>query len=314
MCTCDFVEGSWRTDCRPKAGGLQRTDDIVLMGANETIDRMAGSALDEERALVATLGGFTLEIAGARLVTNERIPVPRFNFVQEVRIAPARQSAFFEKALDHYFQRALRPTMRVPEPVPEHLDRGLRSFGFRPIAEPHSLLMVQNTSRSETASPSGARQAREDELDDVVAFWAPSKEAEELRRAVEVAWTHPNPGERLVPWVVERSGRPAAVALVHAHGDAWGIHAVATQPTSRGQGVATELVNGALGEVIPPGAWTALHAESSRLVRHLEPLGFQPARVSRIYELPASAALVLPRGASASGPLWRPPRAAPPPD
>ncbi|HTT45035.1 MAG TPA: hypothetical protein VMH38_03340, partial [Thermoplasmata archaeon] len=73
------------------------------------------AALATERQFVLTLGGFALELAGATLVTHEKLPVPRFNFVQELGVGRERQTTFFEHALDHYFQRALRPTFRVPD-------------------------------------------------------------------------------------------------------------------------------------------------------------------------------------------------------
>ena len=36
------------------------------------------AALEAERQFVFTLGGFALELAGAALVTHEKLPVPRF--------------------------------------------------------------------------------------------------------------------------------------------------------------------------------------------------------------------------------------------
>ncbi len=87
------------------------------------------AALDAERQFVLTLGGFALEVAGATLVTHERIPAPRFNFVQVEGVGAERQAAFFERALDHYFQRALRPTFRLPEPTPPTSTRGCGRSG-----------------------------------------------------------------------------------------------------------------------------------------------------------------------------------------
>ena len=84
------------------------------------------------RSFVVALGGFVLEFAGGALVTHERIAVPAFNYVDLDRLAPDRQTAFFERALDHYFQRAIRPSFRARRPVPAHVDRSLRAFGFVP--------------------------------------------------------------------------------------------------------------------------------------------------------------------------------------
>ncbi|MCI4367196.1 MAG: hypothetical protein L3K08_05550, partial [Thermoplasmata archaeon] len=63
-----------------------------------------------ERGFVRLLGGYTVGLAGGTLLVNERIPVPRFNIVQSVRVARTRQAQFFESALDHYFQRGVRPS------------------------------------------------------------------------------------------------------------------------------------------------------------------------------------------------------------
>ncbi|HYK93621.1 MAG TPA: hypothetical protein VEY07_06230 [Thermoplasmata archaeon] len=283
------------------------------MHPNETADGTVRRALEEERALVATLGGFTLEIAGGRLVTNERIPVPRFNFIQEVRVSPARQAAFFEKALDHYFQRALRPTIRVVEPVPAALERSLASLGFRPLADPHLLLVGKAAGGDQSADTSGARPAHESELEEVIGFWSSPREREELRRAVEVAWTHPNPDEQLVPFVVDREGL-AVAALVHRYLGIWGIHSVATQPVRRGRGLATALVQGALRTVGTPGEPIVIHSDSPRLADHLGPLGFQTGATFRVFELPSDAELALPRVPPDSTPRWRPPRGLTKPD
>ncbi len=283
--------------------------EIVTQSTPATIDL----ALEEERAFVESLGGYTLEIAGARLVTHERIPVPRFNFIQDVRVSAARQAAFFERALDHYFQRALRPTVRVAEPVEEHLDRGLRSFGFRPRAEPHCLLLARAPGRPRGNGTFALRRPEPEEVDLVVGFWAPEKEREELRRAVEVSWTRPNPGETLVPILAEREGRAVAAALVHVHRGISAVHAVATQPTSRGQGAATALVEAALTEVVPSGTPVAMHADSRRLVGRLESLGFAVVESHRAYDLPPEAALALPPLGPPGPPRWRPPRRPRPP-
>ena len=272
---------------------------------------LRGRARAEERAFVATLGGYALEIAGAHLVTHERIPVPRFNFVQGVRVAPSRQSAFFERALDHYFQRAIRPTFRVAVPVPAHLDSGLRSFGFVPRADLHALLLARARPRERPSGPARARVARDEDLDTVLAFWIPERDREELKRSVQVAWVHPNPDESMVPLLAERGSRRVAAALVHSSEGVFGIHAVATLPEARGQGVATALVGAALDDVIPEGAPVAMHSDSARLTRHLERLDFEVAETSRVYELPEGAELALPRVPPATKPLWRPPRERP---
>ncbi len=59
------------------------------------------AALREERELVLSLGGYALELAGGILVVNERVPVPRFNFIQYVRLHRNRQSTFLARARGH---------------------------------------------------------------------------------------------------------------------------------------------------------------------------------------------------------------------
>ncbi len=200
------------------------------------------AALDAERQLVLTLGGFSLEIAGAVLVLHEKIPVPRFNYVHVVDVGRERQAAFFERALDHYFQRALRPTFRAASPVPEHIDRGLRSFGFRAKPAPLVLLLGQ---RAPTVVPDPQFEVREParaEMGSVAAFWTGEKERPELVSALDVAQHHPNSRERLLPLLATRGGEPVSAAVVYRYRSSVGIHLVTTRPFARGQGGATALV------------------------------------------------------------------------
>ncbi|HTW40478.1 MAG TPA: GNAT family N-acetyltransferase [Thermoplasmata archaeon] len=268
------------------------------------------AALDSERQFVLTLGGLALEIAGATLVTHEKLPVPRFNFVQELGVGRERQSAFFERALDHYFQRALRPTFRVPTPVAPHVDAGLRRFGFRPRAAP-LVLMLDAPARRTTETPSGTvRPAEPAEVDLVASFWTAERERPEFRAALEVAWSHPNPHERLQPLLAERDGEVVAAAIVYRYRTAAGIHAVATRPAARGHGAASELVGYALAaDPVGAGLRYSIFSDSARLEHRLATLGFAAAREFREYELPADAQLAFPPAGPASGPRWRPPRA-----
>jgi GNAT superfamily N-acetyltransferase len=267
------------------------------------------AALESERQFVLTLGGFALEIAGANLVTHERLPVPRFNFVQELGVGPERQSAFFERALDHYFQRALRPTFRVPLPVAAHVDAGLRRFGFRPRASPLVLLLDNPDRVRSSESPEGVRVARPSELDLVASFWTTERERPTFRAALDVAWSHPNPHERLRPVLVFREGEAVTAALVYRYRSSAGIHAVATRPTARGQGAASDLVRFVLGgDPVGRDARYSAFADSSRLVHRLETLGFSSARSFQEYELPPTADLTLTSPGPAGPPRWRPPR------
>ncbi len=268
------------------------------------------AALREERELVLTLGGFALEQAGGVLVLNERIPVPRFNFVQNIRVHRNRQSTFLERALDHYFQRALRPTIRVERPVPDFLAESLRRLGFRPAA-PITLLVRRTASELPPPDPRfEVRAATEDEIPAVAGFWAGPAEREELVRALEVAVHHPNPDETVVPGIALRDGSPVSAALLHSDRGFVGVHAVVTRSTYRGQGAATALVSGLLRPPFLPETETpvAMWSENPRLGRHLAPLGFEVRREYSVYELGPGAELSVPAPAPPAPPRWRPPR------
>jgi GNAT superfamily N-acetyltransferase len=265
------------------------------------------AALDAERQFVLTLGGYALEMAGATLVTHEKLPVPRFNFVQELGVGAERQTAFFERALDHYFQRALRPTFRVPEPVAGHVDAGLRRFGFRPTAHPLALMLATGASPPTTAGAVSVRVAEFGEADLVASFWASERERPEFRTALEVAWSHPNPHEQLRPLLATLKDRVVASAIVYRYRSSAGIHAVATTPSARGQGAASDLVSFALREdPVGTGVRYSMFADSARLEARLEKLGFRSARRFQQYELPANAELALPPPGPPGPPQWRP--------
>lgn len=262
------------------------------------------------RAFVVALGGYALEFAGGVLVTHERIPVPIFNFVDEVSVAAERQTAFFERALDHYFQRALRPAFRVVPPVADHVDRTLRRFGFRPSPEPRVVLVAERgTGGPEVPADVDVRRAGDAEVAQVAAFWTHDRERDEFLRSLEVATGHPNPGERLVPVLARRSGAPVAAALVFTRGSLAEIHAVSTSPAERGQGVATHVVRRLLNGPESEGAThVAIASTTPRLSRRLAPLGFTEAMRQVEYVLPADARLELPDPGPPTPPRWRPPR------
>jgi GNAT superfamily N-acetyltransferase len=267
------------------------------------------AALEAERQFVLTLGGYALEIPGAALVTHERIPVPRFNFVQEMGVGPERQAAFFERALDHYFQRALRPTFRVPVPVPDHVDAGLRRLGFQPHDEALVLMLEEGPRERPRSSEVRVRIAERADLDAIASFWTGPGERAEFRSALDVAWNHPNPHERLVPLLATLEQVPVASALVYRYRSSAGIHAVATAPAARGRGAASELVGVAReSDPVGTGVRYSIFSDSARLERRLESLGFRRARAFQQYVLPTDAALqVLPAGPPGP-PRWRPPR------
>ncbi len=271
-----------------------------------------GSGLDPDLALhrsfIVALGGFVLEFAGGALVTHERIAVPSFNYVDLDRLAPDRQTAFFERALDHYFQRAIRPSFRARRPVAAHVDRTLRALGFAPAEEPWVVLRAGAPAAEGAGIPSlQLESVREGE--ELAPLWAHAREADELRRALEVLLDHPNPGEHLEAWVAREHGTVVGCALAYERDGGAGIHAVATQPAARGRGVATAMVRGALAHLADRGVQhTVLLSAVPRLGPRLAPLGFREVGRLVEYRLPANAALAMPPPGPPQPPRWRPPR------
>jgi GNAT superfamily N-acetyltransferase len=280
--------------------------------ASDPDDLEIDAALRAEREFVYTLGGFALELAGAALITHEKLPVPRFNFVQELGVGRERQTSFFEHALDHYFQRALRPTFRVPVPVSAHVDAGLRRFGFRPMGSLLVLMLSDGPVTAGSTPRSRVRVADHSDLDLIASFWTSERERPEFRAALDVAWAHPNPHEQLVPLVASLEGEDVSAALVYRYRAAAGIHAVATRPPARGRGAASDLVRFAVAhDVAGPGVRFSMFADSPRLERRLETLGFRSVRSFTQYELPPSVELAFPAPGPQLEPQWRPPRKAP---
>ncbi|HEY6237864.1 MAG TPA: GNAT family N-acetyltransferase, partial [Thermoplasmata archaeon] len=262
------------------------------------------------RGFTGALGGFALEFAGGTFVTHERLPAAAFNYVDDVRVAPDRQSAFFERALDHYFQRALRPTFRVGPGVPAHVDRSLRSLGFRLLPDPMVFLSATRNGAEVPAAPNvEVRESAEFEAGEAGALWTLERGREEFQRALDVAIHHPNPGERLVPLVARRGGRPVAAALAFTLGDVTEVHAIATYLGDRGQGIATALVARALRGPASAGSQVvSVLSTTPRLIDRLAPLGFREAGRFSEYDLPADATLAIPPPGPPSPPRWRPPR------
>lgn len=253
------------------------------------------------------LGGYALEIPGAILVTHEKIPSPRLNFVEVGSVAVDRQAAFFERALDHYFQRALRPRFRVSAPVPEHVDRGLRRFAFRPTPAPLQLLLAEEASPVPPDSTFEIRPAA-GETDLVASFWTEPTERAELHAAIEVAVHHPTPGEELTPLLAWKDGSAVSAALVYRAGPAAGIHLVTTRAEARGQGAASALVTYARTKLAPPVTTRfGLLSDSARTSAHLATLGFHEHASFVEYELPREAELALPPPGPPGPARWRPP-------
>jgi GNAT superfamily N-acetyltransferase len=279
-------------------GRMTRTD-----GAGELEADLA-----THRSFAVALGGFVLEIAGGSLVTHERIAVPAFNYVDLDRLAPDRLAAFFERALDHYFQRAIRPSFRAIRPVPPHVDRTLGSLGFVPGPDPWVVLRA--TSAGDPGAPEPPLKIESVRAGDELApLWAHEREQAELRRSLEVLLDHPNPGEHLDALVARENGPVVGCALVYERDGAAGIHAVATQPAARGRGVATAMVRSAMNRLSGRGVGrTVLLSAVPRLAPRLAPLGFHEVGQLVEYTLPTDAVLAVPPSGPPAPPRWRPPR------
>ncbi|MCI4319308.1 MAG: GNAT family N-acetyltransferase [Thermoplasmata archaeon] len=243
-------------------------------------------------------------------VVHEKIPFPRFNFVQEVDVQRERSTGFFEVALDHYFQRAIRPTFRVATDASVHAGATLELLGFH--RRPTELALLHTTTRGgrPTEEPSiEVRPARPEELESVVTSFASPPEQLELRRHLEVAWDRPGRQEKLTPLLGFRDGKPVVTALLHRYRSTTGIHGVATQPGARGSGVATALVRRAMaGDLTPEGGSIWLLSEHASLERHLAPLGFGKVASYTVFDLPPDAELSLPPPGPPTPARWRPPR------
>ncbi len=273
----------------------------------------AERVLRARRAFVQALGGYTLELPGASLVTHERVPVPMFNFVLAERIGPGRQSAFFERCLDHYFQRALRPTILTRIPVPPHLERGFEEFGFERAPDP--VVLLEAAGRHGEPPGTGLPEVREVAAKDIahlVHFWIGPVGTDELTRSFEVLLAHPNPEERLTPLAARRDGREIAFAALYEEAGLAGLHGVGTLPSERGMGAASALALAARarteGRGDPPlTTWV----RSERTAARLNALGYRSVGRRAEYLLPEGVALHIPPPGPPGPPRWRPPRAGP---
>ncbi|MFI5419263.1 MAG: GNAT family N-acetyltransferase, partial [Candidatus Lutacidiplasmatales archaeon] len=257
--------------------------------------RSLEDALAEQRAFVLAFGGFSLSTAGGTLVVNERLPVPPFNFVQDVQVSRGRQSAFFERALDFYFQRAIRPTFRVREPVAPHVDQALGAFGFRRRKEPFSVLHAGRELEERPVGKVEVARAKPSDLETIAAFFTHERERDEFRRCIEVLWENPNPEEELVPMLAWEAGRPVGATLLYRHRRTAGLHAVATAEGARGRGIASAVVAHAAARELPDECQEiAITADSARLAARLVSLGFRLIGRYAEYELPKDATLAIP--------------------
>ena len=261
-----------------------------------------------EQGYVRLLGGYTVGLPGGTLLVNERLPSSRFNVVQRVDVAPGRRTQFFEAALDHYFQRALRPRIRVAVPVPAHVAETLAGLGFAAAPMPELWLAVGPTGVL-GRPPASANRVGSGELDPLVEVWGGPGERLELRRQIEVGLDHPNPGEQLAAFRSSGSaGELVSLALAYRNGDCVDLEAVHTVPAGRDRGAATALVAGILRDRFVAGAaFVVLRTEEPRLADRLATLGFEVVGRHAVFDLAAGADLRSRPGPS-QGPFWRPPR------
>ncbi len=275
-----------------------------------SLAELAEALLIDERAMVLSLGGFTVGFAGGTLLLHDRIPVPRFNFATVDRVGQNRLAGFFERALDQYFQRAIRPAFRVPHPVPAYIDQTLRRLGFSPREEPLDVLAGRRIANRPLGYGT-AHFADGEDARDLAQLWVGPKESPEFATAVDILCHHPNPGEELRPVVVDENGERLGAALIYRHDDRALFFGISTQPSARGRGVATGLVRYVMRSRLGGRKVTyGLISESARLTRHLARLGFRRLRSMTVYELRAGAELSLPAVPTAGPPHWRPPRSA----
>jgi len=263
------------------------------------------TGLDLERRFVLALGGFAHEIAGATLVTFERVPSEPFNFGDIGPVSPLRLTALVERSLDHYFQRAIRPVFRVAEPVPAGLDAALRRVGFRRDGAGLRVLVSSPRAARPRASGLVVRRASHDELDTLVSLWAPPRERLELRAAIDNAWCHPNPAEELVPFLATRGETPVGAAMVYVFGRSRALVLTAAGPGRPSAAGASALVSTALRDDPGRPLWTVAPARPGDPD---PPDGFRVVGTLRRYRLSPAAELDLGPIPPAGPPRWRPPR------
>ncbi|MEM0129589.1 MAG: hypothetical protein QXG65_05465 [Thermoplasmata archaeon] len=269
----------------------------------------AAEVLATERDLVLGLGGLSIGFAGGTLTLHERIPVPRFNFAVVDRLGRERHAEFFERALDQYFQRALRPEFRVPRPVPEHLDAALRRFGFRPRAAPADVLLSNaGGRRAGLASPLPITVDPEAPSEAIARRWVGSREVPELATALDRLRFHPNPGEVTVPVEIRAGDRTVASALVYRRNGSAVLFGVSVDPASRGQGHASALTAGILAARPAGPARYGMISDLPRLTERAAHWGLSCVGSMTVYLLPPEARLELPAPGPPGPPLWRPPR------
>ncbi|MFG1530574.1 MAG: hypothetical protein AAFA34_04805, partial [Thermoplasmata archaeon] len=170
---------------------------------------------EEERALICALGGYALQLSGGWLVTHERLAGSRFNFIDIGPLAPARRTAFLERALDHYFQRALRPIVRMDPLAPPGIIDSLERLGFEEREAPLQLLVRGPGSPREMTPRHPVRPLTIEELPLLHRLWGGPKELPEIRASLDVAVSAPARGEEVLPVAAIAGSGPVSVGLLH---------------------------------------------------------------------------------------------------
>jgi GNAT superfamily N-acetyltransferase len=249
--------------------------------------------LRNERGFCGAFGGYSLEIPGGYLVVNEKVPVARFNHVQDVRTSPGRVLAFVERALEHYFQRALRPTFEIPDSVEQPLLlRALERAGYRHLgpAQERRLLWWDPEGTERGGPPSRSLEVEvmgpDSDLDLLARFWMREREREEIVRSLDVALSHPNPGEEIRPYLAREQGVPVATAMIYRYRGTAGLHSVAILPSARARGLGTSLVHWILEDWVRSGGGPlTMWIERDRVPGPLRSLGFREVARYRVYAL-----------------------------
>lgn len=249
-------------------------------------------ALQEERRLSQIFGGYTVELPGAHLVVNEKVPVPRFNWVQDVRCGPGRVTALLERVFDHYYQRALRPIVELPSDLPQPwLVKALGMAGYLPKGPEHRrhLMVWDGFPRPEEAPRTPSLRIEPvpaEEIDLFVDFLIEPKHRTEVYRSLETVMVHPNAGEIALPYVARVAEDPVAFGLFHRYGAASALFAVGTVAKERRKGFATSLVAEIVRREGPRSPSPLLISmEGERPPRPLVTMGFVPWASFDRYEL-----------------------------
>lgn len=240
-----------------------------------------------------------MELSEAHLVVNEKVPVPRFNFVQDARCGAGRVAAFVERTLEHYYQRALRPTFELPKDVHQPaLEHALELSGYLPKGREHRRHLLLWNGQGPPPAVSNRDEVRvetlsDDELPTLVDLLVESnaRYREEVRRYLEVGMGHPNPGERVVPYVARTGSGAVSFGVLLSHATGSGLYAVGTPTSERARGYASRLVAEVLRREAPRSPFPfCISAQGTTPPRPLLEMGFEVGQSFEVFEMSAETA------------------------